>query len=454
MQDLTTTTATAGRTTTETATAAMAAPFGYLTEFQQYLNTTITPYHCVSSAIALLKESGFEEISFLTPFTLHPGGKYYLTPYGTMLFAFTIGTAALTAQSFHIAAAHTDYPCLHLKPTPELASNGYLRLNTEVYGSPVLNTWLDRPLSLAGRVALRSEDTYGPLLRLYDAGRPLLTIPNLAIHMNRKVNEGIELKKQSDLLPLLGLKGEAEEADPQYFLEFLAKELSCAKEDILDFDLYVYNAEEGTRVGMNGEFFSAPRLDNQTSCYALLRAIADGGREDGINVIALYDNEEVGSHTKQGADSMLLMLVLEKIYAALGMDKCALNDAILRSFLFSVDVAHALHPNHPEKYDPVNRALMNDGVVLKLGINQRYSYDGEAVAIAQQLCGKAGVKYKKFVNHADMAGGGTLGPIISSWLPMKTVDIGVPILAMHSARELMGIEDEGHLIRMMTAFFS
>lgn len=424
------------------------------TDFQTYLTTSPTPYHSVTSAIALLTAAGFEPLTFTTPFAIHPGGKYYLTPYDTMLFAFTVGTTDLTAQSFHIAAAHTDYPCLHLKPVPELAANGYLRLNTEVYGSPILNTWLDRPLSLAGRVALRSEDTYKPQLRLYDAGRPLLTIPSLAIHMNRKVNEGIELKKQSDLLPLFGLKGETEETDAQYFLEFLAKELSCAKEDILDFDLYVYNAEEGTRVGLNGEFFSAPRLDNQTSCYALLRAIADGKREDGINVIALYDNEEIGSRTKQGADSTLLMLLLEKIYAALGMEKSDLNDAILRSFLFSVDVAHALHPGHPEKYDPVNRALMNDGVVFKISINQRYTYDGEAVAIAQQLCEKSGVKFKKFVNHADMAGGGTIGPVISSWLPMKTVDIGVPILAMHSARELMGVEDEGHLIRMMTAFFS
>lgn len=442
MQDLTTTT-----------TAATSISLTHLTEFQQYLNTSPTPYHCVSSAVSILKAAGFEELSMTAPFHIRQGGKYYLTPYDTMLFAFTVGTADFAAQSFHIAAAHTDYPCLHIKPTPELAAGGYFRLNTEVYGGPILNTWLDRPLSLAGRVALRSEKTYEPQLRLYDAGRPLLTIPNLAIHMNRKVNEGIELKKQCDLLPLFGLKGEGE-MNEDYFLEFLAKELRCAKEDILDFDLYVYSAEEGVQIGLNQEFFSAPRLDNQTSCYALLRAIADGTREDGINVIALYDNEEVGSHTKQGADSMLLMLLLEKIYAAFGMDKSALNDAILRSFLFSVDVAHALHPNHPEKYDPVNRALMNDGVVLKLGINQRYSYDSEAVAAAQQLCEKAGAKFKKFVNHADMPGGGTLGPIISSWLPMKTVDIGVPILAMHSARELMGVEDEEHLIRMMTEFFS
>ena len=425
----------------------------YIAEFKEYMKKSVTPFHSVAAGVEMLEQAGFAELSMTAPFTLKTGGKYYVKPYDTMLLAFTLGTEKNDAQSFHIAAAHTDYPCLHVKPAAELAQKGYLRINTEVYGGAILNTWLDRPLSLAGRVALRSSNTYEPEMVLYDAGRPLLTIPNLAIHMNRKVNEGVELKKQCDMLPLFGLAS-GKWKEPQYFLDFLAEELGRPKEDILDFDLYVYNTEGGTLVGAEEEFFSCPRLDNQTSCYALLRAMIDGGREDGINVIALYDNEEIGSQTKQGADSAMLMLLLEKIYAALGMDKTALNEAILRSFLFSVDVAHALHPNHPEKYDPTNYSLMNDGVVFKISINQRYTYDGQAIAIAQQICEKAGAKYKKFVNHADVAGGGTLGPIISSWLPMKTVDIGVPLLAMHSSRELMGIEDEGHLIKMMTEFFS
>lgn len=425
----------------------------YIAEFKEYMKKSVTPFHSVAAGVEMLEQAGFAELSMTAPFTLKKGGKYYVKPYDTMLLAFTLGTEKNDDQSFHIAAAHTDYPCLHVKPAAELAQKGYLRINTEVYGGAILNTWLDRPLSLAGRVALRSSNTYEPEMVLYDAGRPLLTIPNLAIHMNRKVNEGVELKKQCDMLPLFGLAS-GKWKEPQYFLDFLAEELGRPKEDILDFDLYVYNTEGGTLVGAEEEFFSCPRLDNQTSCYALLRAMIDGGREDGINVIALYDNEEIGSQTKQGADSAMLMLLLEKIYAALGMDKTALNEAILRSFLFSVDVAHALHPNHPEKYDPTNYSLMNDGVVFKISINQRYTYDGQAIAIAQQICEKAGAKYKKFVNHADVAGGGTLGPIISSWLPMKTVDIGVPLLAMHSSRELMGIEDERHLIKMMTEFFS
>lgn len=429
----------------------------YQTGFFEYMKKTVSPYHAVQAGEKLLKDAGFTEVQMSKPFVLQAGGRYYVRSYGTTLMAFTIGKdfeANKEKQAFHIAAAHTDFPCLHIKPKAEMTQLGYLRLDAEVYGGPILNTWLDRPLSIAGRVALRSESVFEPKMVLYDAGRPLLTIPNMAIHINREVNKGYELKKQLDMLPLFGLAGNYENVKKEsFFVDFLANELQCEAADILDFDLYVYNAEEGTLLGPNREMYSCPRLDNHTSCYALLKAVMDGNRADGINIITLNDNEEVGSQTKQGADSAMLTMLLEKIYAGFGMDKAALDEAVFRSFLFSVDVAHALHPNHPEKYDPVNYALLNDGVMFKINSNQRYTYDGEAVAIAQQLCENANVKYKKFVNHSDAAGGSTLGPLLSSWLPMKTVDIGIPLLAMHSARELMGIEDEEQLIRMMTAFF-
>ncbi len=422
-------------------------------EFFDYMKKSVSPYHAVAQGIELLEKEGFTELAMTAPFELKKGGKYYVRPYHTTLFAFTVGKQWKAGQDFHVAAAHTDFPCLHVKAVAELPQKGYLRVNTEIYGGPILNTWLDRPLSLAGRVALRSEDAYHPNMVLYNAKKPVLTIPNLAIHMNREVNKGVELKKQSDMLPLLGLVDEKLN-DKQYFVSFLAKQLKVKKEDILDFDLYIYNTEEGVLVGMKEEFYSCPRLDNLTSCYALLKGLIDGKRAEGINLIALYDNEEIGSGTKQGADSALMTMLMEKIFAALGQDKAALDEAVLRSFLFSVDVAHALHPNHPEKYDAENFAKMNDGVVFKINANQRYTFDTEAIAIAQMLCEKSGAKFRKFVNHADIAGGGTLGPIISSWLPMKTVDIGVPLLAMHSARELMGIEDEQHLITLMTEFFN
>ena len=419
----------------------------------KYVSLATTPHQAVAAGADYLKEKGFEELTLGKAFDIKKGGKYYLTAYSTSLIAFTVGAETTENQTFHVAAAHTDHPCLHIKPKAEMAPSKYLKIDTEIYGGPILNTWLDRPLSVAGRVALKGADIYHPEIKLVDFARPIATIPNLAIHFNRKVNEGIELNKQSDMLPIIGLFEESMNKD-NYFLELLAKECQVAAEDILDFDLYVYALEAGCYVGVNEEMISAPRLDNLTSCFALLSGISGEVRQDGINVAILFDHEEIGSRSKQGADSALLQMVLEKIYVALGFDKNALTDSIFNSFLFSVDVAHAVHPHHPEKYDPVNQAHFNEGIVLKLNSNQRYTFDTEAVAIAQGICDASSVKYQKFANRSDVVGGGTLGPIISGWLPMKTVDIGVPILAMHSARELMGKKDQEYLEMLMKGFFT
>lgn len=418
----------------------------------QYVGLATTPHQAVAAGADYLKDKGFQELTLGKSFDIKKGGKYYLTAYSTSLIAFTVGAETTENQVFHVAAAHTDHPCLHIKPKAEMAPGEYLKIDTEIYGGPILNTWLDRPLSVAGRVALKGADIYHPEIKLVDFARPIAIIPNLAIHFNRKVNEGIELNKQSDMLPIIGLFEETMNKD-NYFLELLAKECNVAAEDILDFDLYVYALEAGCYVGVNEEMISAPRLDNLTSCFALLYGISGEARKDGINVAILFDHEEIGSRSKQGADSALLQMVLEKIYVALGFDKNALSDSIFNSFLFSADVAHAVHPHHPEKYDPVNQAHFNEGIVLKLNSNQRYTFDTEAVAIAQGICDASGVKYQKFANRSDVAGGGTLGPIISGWLPMKTVDIGVPILAMHSARELMGRKDQEYLEMLMKGFF-
>ena len=418
----------------------------------QYISQAVTPHQAVAAGADYLKEKGFEELVLGKKFNVKKGGRYYLKAYSTSLIAFTIGADTKEDQVFHVAAAHTDHPCLHIKPKAEMTPGKYLKIDTEVYGGPILNTWLDRPLSIAGRVACKGEDIYHPEIKLVDFKRPVATIPNLAIHFNRKVNEGIELNKQSDMLPVIGLFEEGMNKD-NYFLELLAKECQVAMEEILDFDLYVYALETGCYVGVQEEMISAPRLDNLTSCFSLLKGICGEVRQDGINVAVLFDHEEIGSRSKQGADSALLQMVLEKIYAALGFDGNALSDSIFNSFLFSVDVAHALHPHHAEKYDPVNQAYFNEGIVLKLNSNQRYTFDTEAVAIAQGICEASGVKYQKFANRSDVAGGGTLGPIISGWLPMKTVDIGVPILAMHSARELMGRKDQEALEQLMAGFF-
>ena len=414
-----------------------------------FIKKAVSPYHTVEESRKMLEAAGFSELSLDKDWKVKQGGKYYVLPFATSLIAFTVPSKN---NRIHIAAAHTDFPCLHIKPVAELESRGYLRINTEIYGGPILNTWLDRPLSVAGRVLLKSSDIYAPREVMVDFGHPIFTIPNLAVHYNREVNEGVKLTKQNDMLPLLGMIKDKLNKD-SYFIDMLAKEIKEKKEDILDFDLYVYNAEEPAFVGLNNEMLSSPRLDNITSCLALVEGLINSKCEVGLNLIALFDNEEIGSETKQGADSELLRVILRKIYRCLGKDEIILDTDIRKGFLLSVDVAHALHPAKAEKYDPVNNMRMGDGVTLKLSANQRYTYDGVAVACVQQLCEKYGIKYKKFVNNSDMPGGGTLGPIISSHLPMYTVDIGVPILAMHSARELMGASDQDELVKLITAFF-
>lgn len=419
----------------------------------KFISSATSPYHVVQEGISILQKAGFKELDITKSWELKNSSSYYVKPYGTSLFAFTTGKRITQYTDFHIAAAHTDFPCMHIKPIAELLSNQYLKLNIEVYGTPILNTWMDRPLSIAGRVALRTDNVYKPNMIVVDVKRPVLTIPNLAIHINHNVNKGVELKKQEDMIPLLG-KIDNRLNQKNYFLNFIANEIGVNPSEILDFDLYIYNAEQGKTVGMNEDFISSPRLDNLTSCFALLKSIVTAKRRNGINLIALYDNEEIGSQTKQGADSTLLSMILEKIYSSFGGTKAMLNEAIMRSFLLSVDVAHAIHPNHSERYDYENYAAMNDGVVFKINSNQKYTFDTEAVAVACQICEKANIKYKKFANHSDISGGKTIGSIISSWLPMKTVDVGIPILAMHSARELMGAEDQLHLEKMVTAFFS
>lgn len=422
-------------------------------ELFKYLNEAVTPYHSVELAATFLQEAGFVEQKLEEPFLPERGGAYFIRIYGTGIAAYTVGTEFEAGDALHIAAAHTDYPCLRVKPKAELAAGEYKRLNVEVYGGAILNTWFDRPLSLAGRVALRGESTYAPHLQTVDFKRPLLTVPNLAIHMNREVNKGVEYKPQRDLLPLLGLMGEDEEKD-SYFADLLAKEMQVQKNDILDFDLSVYCTEPACLLGANEEFVSAPRLDNQLSCYALLHAICAARHQRRLSMIVLYDHEEIGSRSKQGADSALTAGLLERIYEALGAERQGFRQAMAKGILLSVDAAHALHPGRQESYDPVNRAVINKGVVLKINTSQRYAFDTETVAMMQMLCEEAGVPYQKFANHGDVTGGSTLGPILSSWLPMRAIDIGVPMLAMHSARELAGRKDIEYLEQLLARFFS
>lgn len=407
----------------------------------------------VEEAARQLEEAGFEELEFQNSWGLKHGGKYYMKHHGTTLFAFTVGGKLQFRDSFRMAAAHTDYPCLRIKPNPDMQAAGYEQLNVEVYGGPIINTWLDRPLGISGRVAVRSGDVMRPDMRLVDIRRPLMVIPNLAIHLNREVNKGVELNKQTELLPVIGtVNGEQNEGGA--FLDFLAEELKVAREDILDFELWLTCTEQPQMVGIREDFVVSPRLDNLTSVQALVSGIINGARDRGFNLIALFDHEEVGSRSKQGAASLLLQNIMEKICECFGWSSMQIKEAIYDSMLLSVDVAQGTHPNYQGKMDPVNRPVLNGGFCIKEACSQSYATDCEAVAIVEQICRTREIPYQKFVNRSDMPGGGTLGAIASSIIPIPTVDIGVPLLAMHSAVETMGAKDQAAVTELITAFLS
>lgn len=417
------------------------------------LKKSVSPVQSVSACQARLEEAGFEVLDYGKKWNLKNGGKYVINHHATTLFAFTLPTAWEEGEkpAVRIAAAHTDFPCLRVKPSCDIKTNVYAQVNIEVYGGAILNTWLDRPLGVAGRVAVRGKDVFTPDVREFVSEKNVLTIPNLAIHMNREVNKGVELNKQTEMLPIVGLLGE--EADADYFMTFLAKELSVAKEDILDFELTVYCKEEPEFIGLNDELISAPRLDNQNSCCALVSAIIDAERNDGINMIALFDHEEIGSRSKQGANCIFMHDMLERILNSTGYTE-DVDATLYNGMLLSVDVAHGLHPNYGSKMDPTNKPVLGKGFCIKEASSQSYATDCEAVAIVQQICEKENIPYQKFVNRSDVVGGGTLGSLASALLPMKTVDIGIPLLAMHSARELMATDDQIALKHLLTSYFS
>lgn len=417
------------------------------------LQAGVSPFHCVSNALETLKAAGFEKISYNQPWNLTPGGKYVMDHHGTTLYAFTIGEEFRSQDMLRMAAAHTDYPCLRIKPNADFATERYAQINVEVYGGPILNTWFDRPLGVAGRVVVRSEDVFAPRSILYRSDKAILTIPNLAIHMNREVNKGVEINNQVDLMPIVDMIPD-EQQKSEYFAEFLAKELQVAKEDILDFELNTYCMESPMYVGIEETLLSSPRLDNQTSVAALLEALIHADRKSGINLIALFDHEEIGNTSKQGAASILLHDMVRRIARTLGLTEeqtdCMLYDAML----LSVDVAHALHPNHKGKMDITNHPVMGQGFCIKEACSQSYATDAEAVSILRQICDKHEISYQIFVNRSDVRGGGTLGSVASTLFPVKTVDIGIPLLAMHSARELMGILDMRALTDGVRVFFT
>ena len=418
-------------------------------QLEQLIEKATSPFHTVKAVKERLKEHGFVELAMDNAWQLYKGGKYVLEQYQSTLFAWTVGTEYNRGESLRMAAAHGDFPGFCIKPNPDMEKDGYVLVNTECYGGVILNSWCDRPLSAAGRVVLKSEDAFRPEVRLVDLRKPVCIIPNLAIHLNREVNKGVELKKQTHMLPLIGQAGEC-----GGFVAYLAKEIGIAEETILDYELYLYNVDEPQNVGMSEEFYSAPRLDDLTAVSAITEGLLEGQRNNGINLIAVFDHEEVGSRSKQGAGTQMLSHVLDKIYLSLGLTREDYYAALTNGMLLSVDVSQGYHPSYNEKYDPTNHNLLNHGFSIKRAASQSYATDSEAIGIVKQICRENGIAYQDFVNQSDVPGGSTLGAIATAFMPVRTVDIGVPILAMHSARETMGVKDQAGMAAFVGAFFS
>ncbi len=412
-----------------------------------FLKSSPTCFHAVETIQKRLLEKGYTPLEEGRPWKLEPGGKYYVVRNRSSILSFRIPHGDFSG--FQIAASHCDSPTFKIKENPEKKVKGeYLQLNTEKYGGMIFTSWMDRPLSVAGRVMVREAE--GKIAsKLVAIDRDMVLIPNVAIHMNRQVNDGYKFDPQVDMLPLYG-----DGSSSGGFQGEIAKAAGVSPEDILGSDLFLYNRMAGTVWGAKGEYLSAARLDDLECAYTSLEAFLQAGESASVPVYGVFDNEEVGSGTKQGADSTFLHDVLRRVCSALGKGEEGYYTALASSFMVSADNAHAVHPNHPEYSDPTNLVFMNKGIVIKLNANQKYTTDGVSAAAFREICRKAGVPFQTFANRSDMAGGSTLGNISNSQVSLNTVDIGLAQLAMHSCFETAGTLDVDYMIRGLTAYFS
>ena len=417
-------------------------------ELLDFLQKSPTAFHAVETIENELQQNGYEKLLEGQVWQIAPGGKYYVTRNNTSIIAFHVGTK-LENYSFNVAASHSDYPTFKIKENAEIEVRGkYTQLNTEGYGGMLCAPWFDRPLSIAGRVLVK--DGQSIVTKLLNIDRDLVLIPNVAIHMNRGVNDGYAYNKQVDMLPLFG-GSETQKGD---FKKLIASELGVCEEDIYGSDLYLYSRVAPSVWGLHEEYISAPHLDDLQCGFTTLKGFLNGYNDESINVYACFDNEEVGSGTKQGAASTFLYDVLVRINKALGKDEEDYYRALAGSFMLSADNAHAVHPNHPELTDVNNCVYMNEGVVIKSHAGQKYTSDGVSIAIFKSLCEKANVPVQFFANRSDVVGGSTLGNIAMAQVSMNSVDIGLPQLAMHSSYETAGIKDTYYMIQVVTEFFN
>lgn len=420
---------------------------GHTDGLMSFLSASPSPYHAVVNAAALLEKAGFRQVRETDAWDAAAGGRYVLR--GGALIAWYLPEGAGAATPFRIVGAHTDSPNLRVKPVPDTGAQGWRQIAVEVYGGTLLNTWLDRDLGLSGRLTLRDRST-----RLVNVDRPLLRVPQLAIHLDRQVNDGLKLERQRHMTPVWGL-GQPREGD---LMAFLAEEEGLAPEDVTGWDLMVHSVEPPARLGRDREFVAGPRMDDLLSVHAgaqALAAVAEGSAQPGcIPVLAAFDHEENGSQSDTGAQGPLLGTVLERSVFARGGSQEDRARAWAGTVCLSSDTGHAVHPNYVERHEPGHHPMPNGGPILKVNVNQRYSTDGSGRALFAEVCERAGVPWQSFVSHNDMPCGTTIGPITAARHGITTVDIGVAILSMHSARELCGAKDPYLLANCLREFLA
>ena len=415
-------------------------------ELIQFIEKSPTCFQAVATMKEILEQEGYSELKERDKWNLEKGGHYFVTRNDSALIAFAIPQEGL--KGFRIMASHSDSPSFKIKDNPEMAvENKYVKLNVERYGGMLCAPWFDRPLSVAGRVVVKENDTF--VTKLVDVDRDLLMIPNLAIHMSRQANEGYQYSAQKDMLPLYG-----EIAAKDTFMETIAQAAGVKAEDILGHDLFLYNRQKGCIWGAQEEFLSIGRLDDLQCAFASLKGFLGGEKKEYAAVHCVLDNEEVGSSTKQGAASTFLYDVLVRMVRGLGMDYEDYLRALADSFMISADNGHALHPNYTEKADPVNRPVLNQGIVIKYSGNQKYCKDAVSAAMFKDLCSQAEVPYQTFTNNSDIPGGSTLGNISNTKVALNSVDIGLPQLAMHSPYETVGVKDTYYLVEAAKKLFA
>ncbi len=425
-------------------------------EMLNFIQKSPTCFHAVENLKGMLETEGYKEWKETEEWNVVKGGKYYVVRNDSSLIALQF-PAAKDIKGFHMVASHSDSPSFKVKEGPEiLVEKQYVKLNTEKYGGMILSTWLDRALSVAGRIVVGKGETVQT--RLVNIDKDLLVIPNVAIHMNREMNKGVEYNPQVDMLPLMAGSLSSEQGEDcqdakNSLLKMIAEEIGVEPEAILGQDLFLYTREPGRILGANGEFIFSPRLDDLQCVYASMTSFLESTPKDYINICAVFDNEEVGSGTRQGADSTFLEDVLIRSCEAAGMTPGQYRQLVAGSFLISADNAHAVHPNHPEKADPTNRPYLNGGIVIKYHGSQKYTSDAVSSAKMKSLCKKAGVPFQTYTNRSDILGGSTLGNISTAHVSVSSVDIGLPQLSMHSAVETAGVMDTWYCVQALKEFY-